>query len=127
MPVEDSVDTLKNILKDHEIIIITSRPISWKEKTEKWIGKHLSKINAKGIYSGDFHSQGKTKAEICEELKIVLMIEDNKNYALECAKRGIQVILFDKPWNVGINHENIKRINSWTEAIKIINILNSQV
>jgi uncharacterized HAD superfamily protein len=119
-PIENSFESIRKLVECNEIFIITARPSNWKEKTERWARKHLAEINPRIIYSGDFYEQGKTKAEICEELGINLMIEDNKSYALACAEKGIKVLLFDKPWNQMFEHENVIRVFSWDEAVKKI-------
>lgn len=101
---------------------MTTRPIIFKEKTENWIKKHID-FPVKIIHSGDFYLDNKArkKADICKEIGIKIMIEDVAKYALECAEVGILVILFDKPWNKGIKHKNIIRVNNWIEALKEIN------
>lgn len=125
VPIEGAIDSIKRLSEKHEIFFITSRPGFWKEKTSNWLKKYFPKGNFKIIFSGDFHDQGRTKAEICEELEIPLMFEDNKHYALSCAERGIKVILFDKPWNKGFEHENLVRVHSWEEAVREVEKLDN--
>jgi uncharacterized protein len=119
-PIENSPESIRKLVKNNEIFIITARPLSWKEKTEKWTKEYLSEINPIVIHSGEIYEDGKTKAEICEEMGIEILIEDNKKYALGCAERGIKVVLFDKPWNQDFSHENIIRVFSWDEAVRVI-------
>ncbi|MEK6892618.1 MAG: hypothetical protein AABX07_00260 [Nanoarchaeota archaeon] len=123
MPIEKAVQSVNYLLDKNEVFIITSRPISFKEKTERWIKKHLGKSPIV-VYSGDFHTgQGKTKLSICKELGIKLIVEDAGKYALECANGGLKVILFDKPWNQGVENKNIIRVNNWLEALKEIDTI----
>ena len=105
--------------KKNELFFLTSRPLSIKDKTQRFMEKHFPNSNITLVFSGDFHKDnGKTKAEICRELKIPVIIEDNKNYALECAKSGVKAFLIAKPWNVDAeNHENIIKVNSWGEIM----------
>lgn len=119
-PIDSSIHSIADLAKKHEILIITSRPVVWKEKTKSWVKKHLTNISLEIIHSGDFHEQGKTKAAICKEKEINLIIEDNGKYALECAESGIPVILFDQPWNKKISHSLIKRVYDWPQALKEI-------
>lgn len=119
-PIKDSKEAINNLFKNHEIFFITSRPFRWKEKTEKWIIKHINE-NPKIIFSSDFHTgQGKTKSRICKEHGIDLIMEDNGKYATECAEEDIPSILFNKPWNQGVSHNNLIRVNNWKEALKEI-------
>ncbi len=49
------------------------------------------------------------------------MLEDNKDYAFNCAENGIRVILFDRSWNKDCKiNKNIIRIKSWEEALEKI-------
>ena len=59
--------------------------------------------------------------EFCKEAKSVLHIEDNLTYAEEIANAGINVILFDYPWNRKENlNPLIRRVSSWIEVIPLI-------
>ena len=58
-----------------------------------------------------------SKAQICKEKSLEIIIEDNSRNALECADAGIYVLLFDQPWNQKCpEHPNIKRVRSWAEV-----------
>ncbi len=120
LQIEGAVESIKSILKEHEVKIITSRNSIFKHTVEGWI-KHYIGENIKVIPAGDWHKQqGATKAEICKKLGIRLIVEDAPSTAIECAKSGIKVILFDKPWNQGIADKNITRVFNWLEAVKEI-------
>ena len=118
-PVEKAVESINKLAKMSELFIITSRPIIFKEKTEAWVKKHFGELPIKLIHSGDFHDYNKTKKkfEICKEFGIKIIIEDQDKYAIECANEGIKVILFDKPWNKKVSHNNIKRVKNWEETL----------
>ncbi|VVB78666.1 Nucleoside triphosphatase NudI [uncultured archaeon] len=107
---------------DSEIFIVTARPLKFKEKTEIFFKKNFNRDNMNIIFSGDFHLQGKTKAEICKEQGITILIEDNPDYALDSAKKGILVFLFKRPWNLDYTkHENIVSVTKWDEVLEQIN------
>jgi len=113
--------SINKLAKDNKLIIITTRRIDYKDKTEKFLQKHFKGIPLELVFSGDFHNQGKTKADFCNELGISLIIEDNKEYALDCAKKGIKVFLLDKPWNQNCeNHENLVKVQNWNEILEKI-------
>jgi len=125
-PVENAVESINRLIDKNEIYVITSRPGHFKEKTEEWFKKNFKDGRFKVLFSNDFHKgKGKTKAEICKELGIKLMIEDSLKMSLDCANSGIKVILFDKPWNQGIEHKNITRVHNWIDALKEIDRLNN--
>ncbi len=114
-----SIDKLS---KGHEIFFITSR--SRKEGTLESLNKHFNHIDFELYFSSNPYigNQGKTKGEICNELKIDFMIEDSKEHAEICAEHGIKTFLLDKPWNRHCQeHENIIKVNNWDEVLNRIN------
>lgn len=120
-PLEHAVHSIKHLLKDNELFIITGRPIRFKPKVESWIKYHFRELSIEVIHAGDFHKgQAATKAEICKDKGISLLLEDSPDTALECAEAGIKVILFDNPWNQKVQHKNIARVKNWLEALEVI-------
>lgn len=118
LPLEKAIYSLNELMKEHEIFIITARPSRFKHRVEEWLKHHLGK-KLEVIHAGDFHKgQGASKAEICKELSIGVLLEDSGETATDCANNGINVILFDKPWNKNIEHDNIVRVNNWDEALR---------
>ncbi|HLD80366.1 MAG TPA: hypothetical protein VJA18_07460 [Candidatus Nanoarchaeia archaeon] len=128
-PVENAVEAVNHLGKGNQLFVITARPVFFKEKTEQWLKKHLQEIPFELIHSGDFHIANKTKnkGEICEELSIDVMIEDQDEYALQCAEKGVKVILLNKPWNMKAEHSNIIRVNNWIEVLQEIDKISTNV
>jgi len=119
-PIKGSIEAINELANYNELFIITARPKEHQNKAESWIRHHFKK-EIKIIHSGDFHEeQAKSKAEICEELNIDLMIEDGANSAKKCAEKGIKVILFDSHQNQSISSPLVTRVKSWKEALKAI-------
>jgi uncharacterized HAD superfamily protein len=119
-PLENALSSLKKLMKANEIFIITGRPVRFKSKVESWLHYHL-KDKLPIIHAGEWHKgQAASKAEICKELKIPILLEDAPNAAIECAKAGVRVILFDYPWNQKLKHKNVKRVKNWLEAVEEI-------
>lgn len=119
-PIKGALDAINKLSKDNELFVITSRPSRFKNKIESWIKHHL-KREIRVIHAGDFHKDGRaTKAEICQELGVELMVEDGGEIAINCADNGINVLLFDKPWNQNVGHKNIVRVRGWKEILEKI-------
>jgi len=77
----------------HKVIIITGRPVRFKHRVEEWLQHHL-KRRLEVIRAGEFHKgQAATKAEICKELGIEVLLEDSGETALDCANSEIKVLL----------------------------------
>jgi len=118
--VEGAIEAINKLGEENEIFFITSRPGHIKDKTREFIMKHFSQIKSEIIHSGDFWGGlgSRTKAQICSELKLDFMIEDNKSYSQEIAKSGIKVFLMDKPWNIGVEESNnLIRVKNWEEVM----------
>ena len=114
-------EALVELLKNNEIVFITSRPIKLKNRTENFIKTNFPNILFKLIFSNDFFPQGNlSKGEICKLEGIELLIEDHKEYSLSCAEKGIKVFLFDKPWNKDFEHENVLRVSGWKEVLEVL-------
>lgn len=126
-PMKDAIYSLNKLSEKNELIIITGRQLVFKSKTEEWLLHHLKK-KLEIIHAGEFHKgQAATKAEICKERGIPILIEDAGETCMDCAKQGIKVIVFDNSWNQGIEHKNIIRVNNWKEALEAIKILEKQL
>jgi len=119
--VDGSLNAIDFLDKNHEICFITSRHISNKEKTHHFFKKHFPNNEFKIFFSGDCWEGSKTKAEICIEESCSILIEDNPDYAFDCAKKGIKVFLLGKPWNKDYEkHENIIKVQNWNEILKYL-------
>ncbi len=109
---------LNEISKKYRIYFITSRAIETKEKTIDFFYKHFPKNGYEFIFSGEVYG-GLAKSEICNKLQIEKMVEDNAEYALGCAKKGIKTLLLNKPWNRNYRkHKNIIKVQNWIDILK---------
>lgn len=126
-PVAGSIEGVDVLKKSHNLVIITSR--STIDKTNEWLNKHFPN-KFSGVYFSHNHYTGKgtrEKSDICLDLGVNAMIEDNLEYSLDCALKSIKVLLFNSPWNNQIYKvpllkrfllAKIKRIGSWKEIIE---------
>jgi len=110
-----------NLSKTHQIYFITAR--TFQEGTLESLKKHFSEIPFELIFSSNFYAntKGKSKGEICNELGIDFMVEDDRRNSENCANKGIKTILLDKPWNQNCEHENIIRVKDWKEILEKLN------
>ena len=122
IPLIDGVgQAIDKLSLEKRIYIVTSRPKRFKDKTEAFINNHFFGKEIRVVYSSDFHKEnGSTKAEICTNLGIRDFIEDNLEYARECAERGVRVFLYDKPWNMRKLDRRIIRVKSWKEILSAL-------
>jgi len=105
IPLKGAVESISKLQEKYDIIVITSRPEYMKEKTIFSINKYfpglLNEDNSNLFLPSDWHDPNfsKSKADVCLENNIDIMIDDRLKYVVECANKGITSILFDAPWN----------------------------
>lgn len=119
--VEDAITSINNLSKNNEIFIITARPEEIMFETEQFLRTFLPKVDFKLIHSGDVHGKNKSKADICNDLNIDIMIEDGLSFCLNCARKGVKAFLFDRPWNQSDElPQNVIRVKNWKEIMEKI-------
>jgi len=72
--VEGAKSSIYELSKENELFIITSRPLHIKEKTRIFFTNHFPDIDLEIIHSNDLFGDGKSKAEICEEKGVKILI-----------------------------------------------------
>ncbi len=116
--VKGAKSSLKKLFEIYKSYFITSRSEDIKEKTKNFFYLNFPKNKYEFVFSGEIYG-GKTKSEICSEFGIQIMVEDNADYAFDCAEKGIKTFLLDKPWNKNCEeHEKIVKVNNWNEVLE---------
>jgi len=117
-PISNAKEVLEKLKTNNELIIITARPSNTEEETKKWISKYYPNIFSQIYFASDYvKSEGcPTKKDICDEIGIDILIEDNLKYALECVTPNRKVYLINYQWNQSATlPPNVERVNSWKE------------
>jgi uncharacterized HAD superfamily protein len=102
---------------------VTARPDSFKEDTLKWIEKYISEFVsdiyfAKCAYKKDLTAHREHKSKICISNGFNLIVEDDLNNALYCAKAGINSFLLNGYVDVSEKSDNMILVNSWIEVVE---------
>jgi 5'(3')-deoxyribonucleotidase len=92
-PIKDSQKVLKN-LKEHKLYVVTGRQNIVREKTENWIEKWYPGIFEDVILTNSFTSQEVPKSDVCVDLNIGLLIDDNFTNCVECISVGTKALNF---------------------------------
>jgi len=119
--VEGAKRALLELSKGNEFNFLTARPDYAKDATQNTFDKNFLNQDFPIYYTGDFFNGTLKKSDLCVNLDIKLMIEDNLKTAMECSDAGIDVFLFDRPWNKDFEEltcKNIKRVYNWNEVLK---------
>ncbi len=103
-------------LCEHEIWLVTSRPISTKDLTLSWLSDNRVHYDQLAFSSpGDKLSVGPVFS---------VFVEDFLDEAITIAKASIFTILFDQPWNQASKlPTNCKRAYNWDDVLQLINNL----
>jgi uncharacterized HAD superfamily protein len=118
MPLDGSVEVIRSLAHKFSLHIITSRVEEIKDLTIRWLDRHFPDMFSSVVFVNHYGKSMKskrTKAEVCSELYVDLMIEDSLEHALAISACGIPVILIDCPWNQGETPDNVYRVRSWKE------------
>jgi uncharacterized HAD superfamily protein len=124
LPHEGAIEAIKKLNEEHDLVVITSRPELYAEKTIKWLNYHLPEVFEKVVFTHEYTLDGSAKVkkeQICKQEGVDLMIEDYDKNLLSCATVCKKVLLFDQPWNQNVElPNNATRVKSWGDVLKII-------
>eukprot|EP00249_Psilotum_nudum_P015264 c25229_g1_i1 orf=423-1595(-) len=125
LPIPGAYRSLVQIAQYCQLYVVTSRQNAIKAPTLAWIERHYSGIFKEVHFGNHFAWEGEAcpKSDICRLLGAELLIDDNPEYAMDCAERGIEVLLFDYnysyPWSKtpdGPVHPLVTRVHNWQEV-----------
>ncbi len=121
IPVPGATEAIASLSKENELHIISSRADRIADLTHHWIDSnfpmHFKSVNFTNQSLGA-PGKARSKADVCRELKIDVMIEDSLSQAKEIATVVSRVFLLDCPWNQGELPKNIVRVKSWSDIMK---------
>ncbi|MCK9595559.1 hypothetical protein M0R19_00010 [Candidatus Pacearchaeota archaeon] len=125
-PIAHAPAILYLLNKINGVPFLTFRPVNIKDKTKISMEKLFPESYSSIIHSREF---GKSKSEICKDMGISVLIEDYFPNALECSLNGINVLLFNQPWNKNFNLENtlITRFYDWRNVPNIIEKIENKI
>lgn len=88
-----------------DLHVVTSRQHVIRDITIKWLSEHYPGIFTSVHFGNHFAREGqqKRKSELCKEIEAEVLIDDNPDYALDCASAGMHVLLYNwgksYPWS----------------------------
>jgi len=122
---DGAIETLRKLSENNELVVVTSRPVSFEEKTTKWIGKYLpgvfSGVFFTNQYSKDSKDKQTTKSAICRAEGVEILLEDHDFQVNDCSEVCKKIIVFDQPWNLGrALPENAVRVKNWDDVLRLV-------
>lgn len=112
---------IKQLAKTNRVILLTARDRSWEHATRKWIDLHFPNIDIQ-LYFSNAHSDasGKTKGELCKELGVATLVDDNVEHCASAEEWGIKAILFGE---YGWQHhapDEMVRCRDWSAVLEYL-------
>jgi uncharacterized HAD superfamily protein len=120
----------------HELYFITARAERRRMITETWLREkglldyakavHLKPIGEfrpdypRGRYDAEGSASYKTR--LAQELRLDAFCEDDDLISRTLAEAGVRVLLFDHPWNRGVEHPLVTRVNGWSDVAEALQI-----
>ena len=118
-PEKNIAKNLKLLKKKYRLVLLTARSKGWQHQVHKWLDRYLPGIFDKLVFSQNLKRKDKRKGSICRQRKFDILIEDRVEEIESCAKCGVKVIVFDRPWNREVS-KSIPRIKSLKELSKFL-------
>lgn len=112
-----ALQALRRLREQHDLHVVTSRQFAIRDETLRWIDEHFPGVFS-GVHFGNHWAESgpaRPKSRICREIGAHMLIDDNPEYARECAAHGIRVLLYN--WRLGYPwSEQPDRCAPWTAA-----------
>jgi uncharacterized HAD superfamily protein len=116
----------------HELYFITARAERRRYITETWLREKGIFDHAKAVHlkpMGDLRPEyprgrydpagsAEYKVRLAKELELDAFCEDDVVISQTLAKSGVQVFLFDQPWNREVRGDRIARVAGWTDLAR---------
>ena len=117
------------VQQGHEIYFITARAERRRMITETWLREKRILDYAKAVHlkpTGEFNPEyprgrydpsgsAEYKTRLAKELGLDAFCEDDVVISQKLAQAGVQVFLFDQPWNREVSGERISRVAGWSD------------
>ena len=110
-PVKGSVEVLTRLSKVSPLLFVTARPIKIMQQTRNSILSVLPGVDRDRI--NIVHCKGKDKHIVLSSLNVNFFVDDRTKNCRLLKENGINVYLFDRPWNK--TEEQFNHVKSWND------------
>lgn len=134
-PRENAPGVCRRLRKNgHSLYVITARKFSTMNNPlgsvsralfRKWVRKNG--LPFKDIFFCSEENTPSQKLQYCRKISADIMIDDKPDIALYLAENGINVLLFDAPYNKEAEHKNITRVYSWRDICRFVKELEGRI
>jgi 5'' nucleotidase, deoxy (Pyrimidine), cytosolic type C protein (NT5C). len=112
--VEGARESIQELKSRYDFVFITSRPPYHKDATRLWIDEHIDpSISVYMAYNPVADREARSKGEICADLGVSILIDDNVDNCQSAIDYGVDALLFGTyGWNQKAP-AHMKRYDSW--------------
>lgn len=120
-PNEGAASAIQALRKEYDVVLITSRAPFLKDATRAWLDENIDTDIPLYIASNPLTNTGvQSKGELCVELGVELLIDDNIGNCESAREFGVEAILFGKyGWNANAP-KDLQRCVNWQEVLEYI-------
>lgn len=122
-PIADGEAVLRELSREYNLVIVTSRRLVTQSDTLQWINYHYPQLFTDIHYAGMWDnptdsSIHATKREVCEQIGADYLIDDQLKHCQAVAEAGMQAVLFGNyTWNQSnILFSGVVRCADWQEV-----------
>ena len=115
--VEGARETIHALKEKYDLVFITSRPAYQQDATRRWLDERIdSEIPMYTSHNPMANSDHRSKGEICAELGLKYLIDDNVGNCQNANEYGVEPLLFGLyGWNEKAP-SNLRRFFTWDEV-----------
>lgn len=113
-PFKQAREVLQELALKFQLVVVTARKAEWETATLYWLDLHFPRTFT-DIYFAGRRTEKQTKGDLCKELGVEWLIDDNVTHAQSALECGIKVILFGEyGWHKETDiHDDIVRCKDW--------------
>lgn len=116
---EGSQEVLGKLSGAYRLVVLTARSVSWAPATKRWLNSHFSDIFEQ-VYFMEYRRDKQTKGQLCADLNIKWLIDDNVGHVCSALDSGVNGVLFgDYGWHRGVEiPDTITRCVGWDNVLE---------
>ncbi|MCA9327102.1 hypothetical protein KDA14_01085 [Candidatus Saccharibacteria bacterium] len=119
-----SMDVLKKLSRQYELIIVTSRRRRVEEETRQWLNMHFPGVFSEVVLTGFWDEVQRadrhllSKGSLLKDKQVSYVIDDQPKHCLSAAEHGIKAVLYgDYAESRGIDlPKGVVRCKDWREV-----------
>lgn len=119
--IEGAQVAVHRLARDVEVLLVTSRDPSWEGATREWFARHFGKEDIELHFcASHIDEKAKSKGELCKELGVQLLVDDNVSHCQTALDEGVDAILFGRyGWHHGATVP-MRRHYTWSELVEAL-------